>query len=38
MDADMEDGYRRMARDEQREAEAEQWAEATLEDAYDATR
>ena len=38
LDADAEDGYRRMAADEAREAEAHQWAEATLEDAYDATR
>ena len=35
---DMEDGYRQMASDEVREAEAQQWAEATLGDAYDATR
>ena len=38
LDADVEDGYRRMAADEVREAEAHQWAEATLEDAYDASR
>lgn len=38
LDTDVEDGYRRMACDEVREAEAQQWAEATVEDAYDATR
>ncbi len=38
MDSDMEDGYRRMALDEEREAEAHEWSEATLEDAYDAAR
>ncbi len=38
MDSDMEDGYRRMALDEAREAEAHEWSEATLEDAYDAAR
>ena len=38
LDADIEEGYRQMARDESREAEAHEWSEATLEDAYDATR
>ena len=37
-DADVEDGYRQMARDEARETEANEWVEATLGDAYDATR
>ncbi len=38
LDADMEDGYREMARDEARETEANEWVKATLGDAYDATR
>jgi predicted CopG family antitoxin len=38
LDANMEEGYRQMARDEAREAEAHQWAEATVGDADDATR
>ena len=38
LDTDVEDGYREMARDEARETEAHQWVEATLGDAYDATR
>ena len=38
LDADVEEGYRQMARDESREVEAHEWSEATLEDAYDATR
>ena len=38
LDADVEDGYRQMAADEIREVEARQWAEATIEDAYDAAR
>jgi hypothetical protein len=38
LDADVEEGYREMARDEARETEALEWAEATLGDAHDATR
>lgn len=38
LDADVEAGYRDMACDEARETEANQWAEATLGDAYDAAR
>ena len=38
LDANVEEGYREMARDEARETEARQWAEATLGDAYDAAR
>jgi hypothetical protein len=38
LDADVDNGYREMARDEAREAEANEWAEATLGDAYDAAR
>ena len=38
LDADIEEGYREMARDEAREAEALEWAEATLGDADDAAR
>ena len=36
--ADMDAGYRRMAQDEAREAEALQWAEATVQDVSDETR
>jgi hypothetical protein len=36
--ADVEEGYREMARNEARETEAIDWAEAALGDAYDATR
>lgn len=35
---DLEIGYREMAADERREAEALEWAEATLEDVADETR
>ena len=35
---DLEAAYREMARDERREAEALEWAEATLEDVAHATR
>jgi len=38
VDADVEEGYREMAHDEAREAEALEWAEATLGDADDASR
>lgn len=38
LNADVEEGYRQMALDEEREAEAREWSEATAEDAYDATR
>ena len=34
----MEDAYRRMAADESREAEALEWAEATIGDVQDETR
>jgi hypothetical protein len=37
-DADIEDGYKEMARDEAREAEAHEWSENLLGDAHDATR
>ncbi len=36
--ADLEEGYRRMARDEAREAEAGEWAEGTLGDVADEAR
>ena len=35
---DLEQGYKAMAADEAREAEAREWAEATIEDATDETR
>ena len=35
---DLEAGYRAMAEDEAREAEARQWSEATIGDVADATR
>jgi hypothetical protein len=35
---DLEDGYRQMARDEAREAEALEWAEATVGDVADEAR
>jgi predicted CopG family antitoxin len=35
---DLEAGYRAMAQDEAREAEALEWSEATIEDVADATR
>ena len=35
---DLEQAYRQMAKDEEREAEALEWAEATLEDVADETR
>jgi hypothetical protein len=38
VDADLEEGYREMARDEARETEADEWAEGTLGDACDAAR
>jgi hypothetical protein len=38
MGADLEDGYRQMAQDEAREAEALAWAESTIEDVADETR
>ena len=38
LDPNLENGYREMASDEAREKEAHQWAEALVEDAYDATR
>ncbi len=38
LDADVEEGYREMARDEARETEAHAWAEETTGDAYDAAR
>ena len=38
LDADVEEGYRDMARDEARETEAVEWADSTLGDADDATR
>ncbi len=37
LDSDIEDGYKEMARDEAREAEAHQWSECLLGDAHDAT-
>ncbi len=36
--ADLDAVYREMAADEAREADAQEWAEATLGDAYDAAR
>jgi predicted CopG family antitoxin len=36
--ADLEDGYRAMATDEEREAEALEWTEALIGDVADATR
>ena len=36
--ADLEGAYRQMARDEARETEALEWAEATIEDVGDETR
>ena len=38
LEAEMEAGYRAMARDEQREKEALEWAENTLEDFENAKR
>ena len=38
LEAEMEEGYRAMARDEQREKEALEWAENTFEDFDNATR
>ena len=38
LEADVEAGYRKGTRDEARETEAHQWAEAVTEGAYDATR
>jgi metal-responsive CopG/Arc/MetJ family transcriptional regulator len=38
LEAEMEEGYRAMARDEQREKEALEWAENTLEDFDNAKR
>ena len=38
LEAEMEEGYRAMARDEQREKEALEWAENTLEDFENAKR
>jgi predicted CopG family antitoxin len=38
LDADIENGYKEMARDEAREAEAHQWSEGLLGDAHDAIR
>lgn len=35
---DLEQAYQRMAQDEKREAEAMEWIEGTMEDAYDETR
>ncbi len=35
---DLEQAYEELALDEKREAEAEEWAEETLEDAFDAPR
>ena len=35
IDADLEEGYRRMAEDEEHEAEALEWAEATIGDVSD---
>ena len=36
--ADLEEAYRQMARDEARETEALEWAEATIEDVADEAR
>lgn len=38
IDAELEDGYRQMAADEDREAEALEWAEATIGDVADEPR
>ena len=38
MYADIQEGYRRMAADTEREAEAMEWAEGTAEDIRDETR
>ena len=38
MDRELEAAYKQMAEDEEREAEALEWAESTIEDAYDETR
>jgi len=38
IDEDLEKGYKEMAQDEAREAEALEWAEATIGDASDETR
>ena len=38
LEAEMDEGYRAMARDEQREKEALEWAENTLEDFENAKR
>lgn len=38
LDVDLDEAYRQMAADEAREAEALEWAEATLGDVADATR
>jgi metal-responsive CopG/Arc/MetJ family transcriptional regulator len=38
LEAELEEGYRAMARDEQREKEALEWAENTLEDFENAKR
>ena len=38
VDADLESAYRAMAEDEQRESEAEEWAEATVGDVADEPR
>jgi len=37
-EADLDTAYREMAADEAREADAHEWVEATLGDAYDAAR
>jgi predicted CopG family antitoxin len=37
-EADLDAAYREMAADEAREADAHEWVEATLGDAYDAAR
>ena len=37
-EADLDTAYREMAADETREADAHEWVEATLGDAYDAAR
>lgn len=38
IDADLEAAYRNMAEDEQREAEAEEWSEGTIDDVGDEPR
>ena len=38
IDTDLEDSYRRMAQDEEREAEANEWMEANLRHPRDETR